>query len=424
MKKQVHRGLGLFVAVLTVAALSGIGLNYAQADSTTSTATTVTSSTTTPTTATPASTPVTIMVMQHICNTSIQTVAEFKAAGDFAHQVVACPTIALPGNALSPNAASGGNYTFDFSLTNPSNTTTQTLSGGNATFAQQKICESDINEDLNGDGVISPTTCLDISNYVFGSMPRGVTTLTQTMAPVGTRFGAMQFTPAALNNNVDDSTSKISINANGVTIDSTLTPDPMIMLHIYNFQNVGTAGSTGTTVTPTAPTTPTSISGMVVVPISVYDMFYNITMPATGSTTPPTTGNSTGSTTTGTMTGTATSGTGTVTYVNGYPTMGGNYYDCYGNIDNDMAHHTTASSDMDPAHHIGQYCPAGSMFFNGSSASTGASGSGSTSSTASGTGTITSGQMDGQYGLIPLTLPNLEKLITLFGGTTGTAMGM
>ncbi len=47
------------------------------------------------------------------------------------------------------------------------------------------------------------------------------------------------------------------------------------------------------------------------------------------------------------------------TMVNGYPTINGNYYDCNGNLDNDMAHHTTNVSDTDPAHHSGQNCPAG-----------------------------------------------------------------
>lgn len=48
------------------------------------------------------------------------------------------------------------------------------------------------------------------------------------------------------------------------------------------------------------------------------------------------------------------------TYINGYPTLNGNYYDCFGNIDNDMGHHTTNTSDNDPGHHSGQNCPGGS----------------------------------------------------------------
>ncbi len=51
----------------------------------------------------------------------------------------------------------------------------------------------------------------------------------------------------------------------------------------------------------------------------------------------------------------------TVVYVNGYPTISGNFVDCNGNVDNDPSHHTTDPSDSDPAHHIGQNCPAGSL---------------------------------------------------------------
>ncbi len=40
--------------------------------------------------------------------------------------------------------------------------------------------------------------------------------------------------------------------------------------------------------------------------------------------------------------------------------MNGNYLDCNGNIDNDMGHHVTTTTDTDPGHHIGMNCPVGS----------------------------------------------------------------
>lgn len=49
-----------------------------------------------------------------------------------------------------------------------------------------------------------------------------------------------------------------------------------------------------------------------------------------------------------------------IVYVNGYPTVNGNYIDCDGSVDNDMAHHSTDLNDTDPGHHLGQNCPAGS----------------------------------------------------------------
>jgi len=48
-------------------------------------------------------------------------------------------------------------------------------------------------------------------------------------------------------------------------------------------------------------------------------------------------------------------------YVNGYPTLNGNFVDCDGNIDADPSHHTTNPNDTDPGHHLGQNCPAGSL---------------------------------------------------------------
>lgn len=41
---------------------------------------------------------------------------------------------------------------------------------------------------------------------------------------------------------------------------------------------------------------------------------------------------------------------------NSYPQMSGNYINCNGAVDNDMAHHTTDPTDTDPAHHQGMNC--------------------------------------------------------------------
>ncbi len=93
--------------------------------------------------------------------------------------------------------------------------------------------------------------------------------------------------------------------------------------------NSGNGG--GTTITPPE----NGIWGWVILPAGLYNRLFNSTS--------------------------STSSTNSIyTMVNGYPTINGNYYDCKGNIDNDMAHHSTNAGDTDPGHHVGQNCSGGS----------------------------------------------------------------
>jgi len=94
--------------------------------------------------------------------------------------------------------------------------------------------------------------------------------------------------------------------------------------------NTSGGGGSGTSTLPTINT-----FGWAVIPLSLYNQLF------------------------ASSTGTSTTPSSPFTYINGYPTLNGNYLDCNGNIDNDPAHHTTNSSDTDPAHHIGQNCPGG-----------------------------------------------------------------
>ncbi len=82
-------------------------------------------------------------------------------------------------------------------------------------------------------------------------------------------------------------------------------------------------------------TTPMNISGWIAIPLSVYNSVWNASSTPAGSSTP-------------------------ITYdAHNYPMWNGHYITCEGFIDDDMAHHTTLSTDTDPAHNIGKNCPGG-----------------------------------------------------------------
>jgi hypothetical protein len=102
-------------------------------------------------------------------------------------------------------------------------------------------------------------------------------------------------------------------------------------------------------------------------------------------------------------------------YINGYPTIEGNYFDCNGNIDNDMAHHTANVNDTDPAHNIGKNCQGGAPMAPNSNAMMGMMGSGM--------GMPFFHFMNGAQGsnwmVIPLTRNNLSTLLnTVFSGNS------
>jgi len=121
-----------------------------------------------------------------------------------------------------------------------------------------------------------------------------------------------------------------AINGSGMSSDWSAT--------VFGTTLSGSGTTPGSTSTPSS--TPLIFNGSLgwmVIPASLYNNIWN----ASSSSSTPGSSNS------------------PFTYINGYPTINGNYYDCFGNIDNDMGHHTTNANDTDPGHRIGQNCPGG-----------------------------------------------------------------
>jgi hypothetical protein len=201
-----------------------------------------------------------VVVMQHLCDVSIQSEADFaaveeKGAGGQAGgegtlpglvaTVLACPTIGMDGQAAT-DGISGGQKAFNYTITDSADASYQ-LSDG--MFMPAKLCESDIDLDVDGDGTKSATTCLDVSMTGVSPIAEGAVTLTQT-APAGTRFGTIRTTPAstddlavlsASNGTIELDTSK------DTQVDSPPLPlseynDDVVTVHVYNFQNPASSG--------------------------------------------------------------------------------------------------------------------------------------------------------------------------------------
>jgi len=188
-----------------------------------------------------------VMVMKHACTEKpIRSEAEFKAVeagakGDkivaLALTVLACPAIVLPNDGGDQtDGVKGEPVDFEFTVTD-SNGDSQTLD--DAKFVPQKLCETDIDRDANGDGKKTDDVCLDTSHYEFSNLAVGEVTVEETTPPNGWRFGTLRLTPKVLQPKGDDQATGATFDASSstVTLDLSGDTDNTAMLHIYNFEN-------------------------------------------------------------------------------------------------------------------------------------------------------------------------------------------
>ncbi len=193
-----------------------------------------------------------VAVMLHICPENIRSQADFDALGGFLQKVLACPVITRVGDEGPAGSVSAANQNFDFAVQG-GNGPARTIA--DAKFMAAKLCESDLDTDVNGDGKKSADTCVNISHYVYSGIPKGNVKVTERTPPSGFQFGSLEFSPAALDNNNDADTLKRF--GNGVIeLDTTRDKDDSVMLHVYNFR-AGAAmhggGHTGAGQQPTRP---------------------------------------------------------------------------------------------------------------------------------------------------------------------------
>ena len=187
-----------------------------------------------------------VMVMKHACSVEpIKNEADFKAVeakanGDavvsLALTVLACPAIVLPADGSSQtDGIKGSPVEFEFTVTD-SNGDSQTLS--DAKFVSQKLCETDIDRDANGDGAKTADVCLDTSHYMFSNLAVGEVTVEETTPPNGWKFGTLRLTPKVLQPSGNDAATgpEFSTATSTVTLDLSGDTDNTAMLHIYNFE--------------------------------------------------------------------------------------------------------------------------------------------------------------------------------------------
>lgn len=192
---------------------------------------------------------VTVNVMTHICDEDIQSVEDFdnvdgpdeNSTTQFHDKVLACPTVVMDGDEYADGAIHYGDHEdFNF-VVEGDNGDEQDM--GDADYSQMKLCESDVDFDVNGDGDISEDTCLGTSLYSFTDVDGGDVEVTEVDPPEGTRPGALEFTPDALAEN-DDADTLVGDMGNvfgegdhSVMLDTMDDDDDnVITLHIYNFQ--------------------------------------------------------------------------------------------------------------------------------------------------------------------------------------------
>ncbi|MEO6350816.1 MAG: hypothetical protein ABIP53_09200 [Candidatus Limnocylindrales bacterium] len=189
-----------------------------------------------------------VTITSHACTEEpIKDRAEFdavvaKANGDdvtaLALMILACPTIVLSGNDMDrTDGAAGPAVDFDLTVTD-SKGDKQTLA--DATFTPAKLCETDFERDVNGDGKTTADVCLDVSNYTFSNLAVGRVIVKETTPPNGWKFGTVTLTPKVLQvAGSDDSKTDADHNATTatVTLDLAGDADDEARLHVYLFAN-------------------------------------------------------------------------------------------------------------------------------------------------------------------------------------------
>ncbi|HVS79685.1 MAG TPA: hypothetical protein VHF05_01775 [Candidatus Paceibacterota bacterium] len=218
--------------------------------------------------------PFSVRIMEHVCPdiTSVDQFNEMESGlgtkDGFLAAEKACSTTALPGDSPVADAISGPRATFDYEVTSTISSSsdeasTSTLSISDAAYKTGTLCESDVNEDLNDDGDVATSTCLDASYYDFPidfgengtttTTTAPVVTLRETELPDDTSYGGILFTPASIMENTDADTYISSSSTESATSSPVVTldlsrdsdGDNAVMLHIFHFANASTSTTTG-----------------------------------------------------------------------------------------------------------------------------------------------------------------------------------
>ena len=183
-------------------------------------------------------------VMTHLCNPSIKNMADFQALAKgldpiagFAKQVLACPTTVLPKDMPVMGTVADPQTNYQYSVMGEHNAS---LSLANSMFHAEKLCESDINVDVNGDGKVSSDTCLDTSEYHFNTVQadNGKIEVQEVTPPQGYHYGTLLFTPVQVDGNNDKQSLLATDDVKGlIKLDTTADADKVITLHVYDFAN-------------------------------------------------------------------------------------------------------------------------------------------------------------------------------------------
>lgn len=177
--------------------------------------------TNTPTATPPADSQITIV--SHLCDQDVLNTGELDGL-DWAHQLIACPSLVLPddigsipaGNITASDA--GNPRTFDINL--------DATPVADADSFTASLCENDLGGNLNGDG--DDNRCWDQSGYTWPELEPAAHTLTITTSPANYTFGTAKVDPAS-----DDSAALGTIGASDVQIDT--TSDGEVVIHLFYY---------------------------------------------------------------------------------------------------------------------------------------------------------------------------------------------
>ena len=162
-----------------------------------------------------------ITIVTHLCATTVRDTSSLTGM-DWAQQLIACPSLVLPGDA----ASIPGDHV---SATDPAHPLTFDIkiddtAVADADFVESSLCEDDLGGNLNG--VSTDNRCWDQSGYQWSDLDPATHTVTVTTAPATYSFATARTDPAR-----SDGGALGSIGGSTIDVDTTDTGD--VVVHLF-----------------------------------------------------------------------------------------------------------------------------------------------------------------------------------------------
>ncbi len=173
-----------------------------------------------------------VSIIKHLCDSNLQTANGLESLSS-AEKLEKCPAVIKPGNQAATSAVATLPRYYNFRLRVLDNAGNVKSVTAPDYFSRRQICENELNEDINNDGLTATSTCYDISRYIYANVPRGFMAVYENQPIAGTRLGELHVDTG------QNATSTALFKRYGALfLDVRATSSSNILLHAYDFRGL------------------------------------------------------------------------------------------------------------------------------------------------------------------------------------------